>query len=418
MRVLKWLLIVMTLFGWFLTSFAQIEKGITSVGIFCGAEKTIGGDRDDSTIGPWFGLHLGYTLTTRFDLEMISGMGWNRPRSTAGSWITKWFATRPGTPYRTFLFPVIANIKYKFYQNFRIKPYVAIGGGLLFWQINDVTSGDNFLPLPPSGQKVNGTYTNLLGNVGMGFEYFLSDNLGLDVSGHFQKIFSQKEDMSGYGDINTGNIEFRIGLNFHFGGWKDWDEDGIEDKMDENPLQAEDFDGFEDDDGIPDLDNDGDGIPDVEDKAPNKTGNLDSFLVDKDKTPDLPGDLEGFPDNKTGIFLLDNNPLTYNHVHFGSNSSELTENARDILEIICRTLFENQEIRIEIRGFSDNSGTAKFNTLLALNRAKNVKKYFSSKGIDSDRMQVYSFGEEKPIAPNFTEEDRAKNRRIEIILIK
>jgi hypothetical protein len=65
----------------------------------------------------------------------------------------------------------------------------------------------------------------------------------------------------------------------------DNDADGVPDGFDGTPLQMEDYDGFEDEDGVPDLDNDGDGIVDERDMCPNEREDLDGF-EDEDGCPD------------------------------------------------------------------------------------------------------------------------------------
>ncbi len=65
----------------------------------------------------------------------------------------------------------------------------------------------------------------------------------------------------------------------------DDDADGIPDRMDLAPLTSEDYDGFEDEDGVPDLDNDGDGITDERDMCPDEPEDLDGF-EDEDGCPD------------------------------------------------------------------------------------------------------------------------------------
>jgi OmpA-OmpF porin, OOP family len=84
-------------------------------------------------------------------------------------------------------------------------------------------------------------------------------------------------------------------------GWapdsRDDDGDGISNLNDRCPLEPEDIDGFEDDDGCPDLDNDGDLRPDAEDKCPNEKEDLDGF-EDDDGCPDLDNDGDGIPDTE------------------------------------------------------------------------------------------------------------------------
>jgi outer membrane protein OmpA-like peptidoglycan-associated protein len=76
---------------------------------------------------------------------------------------------------------------------------------------------------------------------------------------------------------------------------QDKDDDGIEDKVDKCVDQPEDFDGFEDTDGCPDLDNDNDGIPDTTDKCMDLAEDFDGFQ-DDDGCPDLDNDGDGIPD--------------------------------------------------------------------------------------------------------------------------
>jgi len=75
----------------------------------------------------------------------------------------------------------------------------------------------------------------------------------------------------------------------------DADGDGIPDELDKCPTEAEDFDGFQDEDGCPDLDNDGDGVLDVDDKCPNDPEDMDGF-EDEDGCPDPDNDGDGILD--------------------------------------------------------------------------------------------------------------------------
>jgi hypothetical protein len=77
--------------------------------------------------------------------------------------------------------------------------------------------------------------------------------------------------------------------------FRDRDHDGVYDVDDRCPDQPEDRDGFQDQDGCPDLDNDNDGIPDAQDKCPNAPEDLDQF-EDEDGCPDLDNDKDGIPD--------------------------------------------------------------------------------------------------------------------------
>lgn len=93
-----------------------------------------------------------------------------------------------------------------------------------------------------------------------------------------------------------GSPDFRVFAGF---GWSprggDRDGDGIRDAVDDCPDDPEDFDGFEDTDGCPDLDNDGDGIPDTEDQCPMEPEDVDGFQ-DEDGCPDPDNDQDGVLD--------------------------------------------------------------------------------------------------------------------------
>ncbi|WP_405206312.1 OmpA family protein [Aquimarina sp. LLG6339-5] len=72
--------------------------------------------------------------------------------------------------------------------------------------------------------------------------------------------------------------------------------------------------------------------------------------------------------------------------------------------------------KVLITGHTDNVGDTKSNQFFGLKRAQNVRDYLTSQGIPSDKLTAKSKGELSPIVPNDTQENRAKNRRIEIIV--
>jgi outer membrane protein OmpA-like peptidoglycan-associated protein len=68
-------------------------------------------------------------------------------------------------------------------------------------------------------------------------------------------------------------------------------------------------------------------------------------------------------------------------------------------------------MKIEIGGHTDNTGDKIKNKTLSQNRAKSVKDYLISKGVDASRLSAIGYGDSKPIADNKTEQGRAQNRR-------
>ncbi len=82
-------------------------------------------------------------------------------------------------------------------------------------------------------------------------------------------------------------------------------------------------------------------------------------------------------------------------------------------------LKDNPNIKVEIGGHSDNAGSEKANQVASEKRAMSAKKYLQDKfNISGDRMVTKGYGSSKPIADNKTSEGRAKNRRVEIQVIK
>ena len=75
----------------------------------------------------------------------------------------------------------------------------------------------------------------------------------------------------------------------------------------------------------------------------------------------------------------------------------------------------SQDLKIEIQGHTDNTGSAENNLDLSKRRAETVKAFLLTYGIGSPRMVPRGYGEEKSIAPNDTEESRALNRRVELV---
>jgi outer membrane protein OmpA-like peptidoglycan-associated protein/uncharacterized membrane protein YeaQ/YmgE (transglycosylase-associated protein family) len=92
-----------------------------------------------------------------------------------------------------------------------------------------------------------------------------------------------------------------------------------------------------------------------------------------------------------------------------------TETAVKMMSTILKA-FPGVEVRIE--GHTDNVGDPVANRRLTSERANAVKDLLVKAGVSADRISTEGFGSEKPIAPNDTEENRAKNRRIEISLAR
>ena len=80
-------------------------------------------------------------------------------------------------------------------------------------------------------------------------------------------------------------------------------------------------------------------------------------------------------------------------------------------------LNDNSNIKVELRGYTDNTGSASANLELSQRRADAVKNWLANKGIAPSRIKAIGFGEANPIADNRTEQGRRLNRRIEFVQI-
>ena len=102
------------------------------------------------------------------------------------------------------------------------------------------------------------------------------------------------------------------------------------------------------------------------------------------------------------------------NVFFGTNEVNLKPGSLVELDQVISLLQDNPEVKILIKGHTDNVGKPDENLKLSQGRALSVINYLVSKGIARDRLGHKGFGATKPIASNDTEEGRAKNRRTEL----
>lgn len=110
--------------------------------------------------------------------------------------------------------------------------------------------------------------------------------------------------------------------------------------------------------------------------------------------------------------------ITLNNIFFERNSAVLDSDSFEELDRVVKILNDNPSMKIELRGHTDNRGPAEALMQLSINRVNNVKKYIVSKGISEDRIRTKAFGGTMPINKDDTEEEHAKNRRVEFKILK
>jgi outer membrane protein OmpA-like peptidoglycan-associated protein len=102
---------------------------------------------------------------------------------------------------------------------------------------------------------------------------------------------------------------------------------------------------------------------------------------------------------------------------FASGSDQMSGTDWPILSTLAETLKQNSGMKIQIAGHTDSTGDAKANLALSDRRAATVKRILSEKyGADAARITTKGWGSEQAVADNNTDEGRAFNRRVEIVL--
>jgi OmpA-OmpF porin, OOP family len=222
----------------------------------------------------------------------------------------------------------------------------------------------------------------------------------------------------------------------------DTDQDGISDLQDACPFKA----GIADKDPKkhgcpPDPDSDGDGILDKVDACVSEAGKANTD-PQKHGCPERDTDGDGILDNvdacvnEPGIPNADaakhgcplaklcgpnqNEICITQPVLFATASAKIIGNSSDILKQVAEILKDNPDIElVSVEGHTDNQGTIWGNRTLSKARAEAVKAWLIKDGfIDSSRLVSKGFGQDKPITENKTKEGRAKNRRVEFIVLK
>ncbi len=243
----------------------------------------------------------------------------------------------------------------------------------------------------------------------------------------------------GLGESGYGREAFRLvlGLRYEVVAEPDQDGDGIPDKDDACPEKPEDKDGHDDQDGCPEdepiTDSDGDGVPDKEDGCPDKPGpgpldgcpdrDGDQIPDMVDKCPDVFGtpELEGCPppDEEEPVVLESERIRIKNQILFEFGSNKIDPRSFPLLDEVAKVLVENPTVGpVLIEGHTDNVGSRAYNIDLSRRRAKAVEDYLIVKGIAKERLRSDGFGFDRPIAPNDSALNRARNRRTEFRLVE
>ncbi len=104
-------------------------------------------------------------------------------------------------------------------------------------------------------------------------------------------------------------------------------------------------------------------------------------------------------------------------ITFDTDSAVVRSSLRSDLAAVARNLNDYPDSRVQVIGHTDNTGDATYNLGLSLRRANAVADILQADGVRFDRVSTAGRGEEQPLASNLTEQGRAQNRRVEIVVI-
>ena len=214
----------------------------------------------------------------------------------------------------------------------------------------------------------------------------------------------------------------------------DNDGDGVLDTNDGCPNDPEDIDGFQDEDGCPDPDNDADGILDVDDMCPNEPGppenngcpdpdrDGDGVPDRVDNCPDEPGTVENHGCKEVQLVVIGAGQLEIlEKVYFRTGSAKMQKRSWGLLDNVAQVMNAHPEIKkVRVEGHSDSTGSMKVNMRLSKARADRVVRYLVGRGkVDQSRLVSEGFGPTRPIVPDAkTKEELAQNRRVEFHIVE
>jgi peptidoglycan-associated lipoprotein len=104
------------------------------------------------------------------------------------------------------------------------------------------------------------------------------------------------------------------------------------------------------------------------------------------------------------------------NIHFDFDSYLLTDQARQVLVGKAEYLRTNPDITVTVEGHCDDRGTSEYNIALGARRTESVRMFLVNLGIDTNRMNTVSYGEERPIAMGHDEASWAENRRAQFVI--
>jgi len=118
--------------------------------------------------------------------------------------------------------------------------------------------------------------------------------------------------------------------------------------------------------------------------------------------------------NQSPQTIIQYGVLVFPSINFETGSAKLTTGSYATLNDIAQSMNTFPEVKVEVRGYTDVTGTVERNKVISQERAQSVIDYLSGKGVNKARLVAVGLGASNPIADNGTTEGRVLNRRVEI----
>lgn len=157
------------------------------------------------------------------------------------------------------------------------------------------------------------------------------------------------------------------------------------------------------------------------------TGNVPGYASDEKQVDVVAGELSEVVElelKRSGKVTYNNKALqegdnlVMNNIQFEVNSASLLAAGKAELNKLASLMKQNSSMEILLSGHTSAEGSATLNRELSLKRVRSCKDYLASRGIDEGRITIKGYGPDMPVAPNDTEANRAKNRRVELKVTK
>ncbi len=142
-----------------------------------------------------------------------------------------------------------------------------------------------------------------------------------------------------------------------------------------------------------------------------------------EKTPEkvteqkVPSEVESIEAKGEAEKALEEKEGMFKDIHFDFDRYDIEDTYKPDLKAIAAWMTKNSDAKISIEGHCDERGTNEYNLALGDRRAKATKDYLVSLGVRSSRIETLSYGEEKPLCTEHTEECWAKNRRAHFVVL-